>query len=128
MTMLDAAAGNLDSFAASIDQAAEAGLRSLMPQIYENISRVCDASGNTTNADGRPMSHELLLEMFDGLEVAFDEEGNHNLMMVVAPDVAEKIEKLPPMTEEQQKAWDEMIEHKRREFNERKRQRKLAKA
>lgn len=121
----DSVAGNLEGFTNSLDIAAESGLQSLMPQIYASISQVCEATGNTIDATGRPFTHDLFLQTLETLEIHFDEDGNHNLTMVVHPSLMEKINKLPPPTEEQNKAFEELLERKRREFNDRKRQRQL---
>ncbi len=126
MTMSDAVAGDLESFTLSLDTAAESGLQSLMPQIFAAIGQVCEATGNVVDATGQPFSHDIFLRLLESLEVHFDEEGNHNLTMVVHPDVMEKIKKLPPPTEEQDKAFEELMERKRWEFNESKRRRELA--
>jgi hypothetical protein len=126
MTMSEAISGNLESFTESLFSAAESGLQSLMPQIFAAVGQVCEATGNVIDAAGQPFTHDIFCRMLETLEVDFDEQGNHNLTMVVHPDVMEKIRRLPPPTEEQTKAFDEIMERKRREFNGRKRQRHLA--
>lgn len=126
LTLMDAVEGKLESFVIGIDTASEAGLRSLMTQIFERLGQVCDATGNTLDAQGQPISHDFMLQMLEKVEMRFDEEGNHSTIFCLPPKITEQLKKLPPPTLEQERAWNELIERKRREFNERKRYRQLA--
>lgn len=125
MALSDSVAGNLEGFATSLNAAAESGLQSLMPQIYASIGQVCAATGNIIDATGQTFSHELFLQMIETLDIHFGEDGKHNLTWVMHPTMLEKLNKLPLPTEEQNKALEELLDRKRREFNERKRQRQL---
>lgn len=124
--MADAIQGKPESLAASLDEASEAGLRNTMPKLFEYVERVCEASGNTINANGQPLSYDLIIQMLDTMNMSFDEDGNSNAMLIVHPTMAEKIGNLPPPTEEQSEAWAKMIERKRREYNESRRVRRLS--
>jgi hypothetical protein len=124
--MADAIHGKPESLAASFDDASEAGLRKTMPKLFEYVERVCEASGNTINANGQPLSYDLIIQMLDTMDMSFDEDGNSNAMLIVHPTMAEKIGNLPPPTEEQSKAWAKMIERKRQEYNKSRRGRRLS--
>jgi hypothetical protein len=118
---------NVTGIAAILDKTADDALKQVMPQMFERFGEVCDAAGTATNANGQPLSHELILKSFENVEIEFDEHDNPVLpTLVVSPDMSEALQKLKPMTEEQQRAWDEMIEKKRREFNDRRRHRQLS--
>ena len=123
----DIVAGDLDKLAAALDATATDGLKQVMPKFFERIGELTNAVGNTVDARGQPLTFELLLQGFERVQVDFDEEGNPILpKLVVGPEMYAAFQKLPPPTEEQQKLWDEMIERKRREFNDNRRHRKLS--
>ncbi len=78
------------------------------------------------NANGQPLSYDLIIQMLETMDMSFGEDGNSNAMLIVHPTTAEKIRNLPPPTEEQTRAWAKMIERKRREYNESRRVRHLS--
>jgi len=119
--------GNLDAFAAALDDAAEDALTQTMPRLFERLAQISTGAGTAVDAGGQALTHELMLRAFDNLELEFDDDGNPILpKLIVGPDMYENLRKLPPQTEAQQTAWNEMIERKRREFNDRRRYRKLS--
>jgi hypothetical protein len=125
VALSDSVAGNLEGFATSMHAAAESGLQSLMPQIFAAIGQVCAATGNTVNAEGQGLTHEVFLQMLESLDIRFDEQGNHNLTWVMTPALFEELSKLPPPTDEQNKAMEQVLERKKQEFNANKRRRQL---
>ncbi len=119
--------GNLERLVVNIDEASDQGLESLMPQFFKYLNQVCEASGNVVDAKGEPFSYDLLLKVLDKIEIPFDENGNPELpTMVVHQDMLEKLRKLPPPTEEQLQKHKEIIDRKRKEHNDRRRNRKLS--
>jgi len=123
----DAIAGKLASLAASIDGGAEARLKIGMPQIFAYSGRLCEAAGTATDAGGQKLSRKLIRESFEKMELNFDATGQPIMpTIVVHPDMLKQLENLPPATDEEIRAWDEMIERKRGEFNDRRRHRKLS--
>jgi hypothetical protein len=79
------------------------------------------------DAGGQPLSHDLLLKSLEGIEFDFDENGDPIWpTLVMSPSMGEQFRRLPPMTPEQKKALEEMIERKREKFNARKRNRQLS--
>jgi len=123
----DAIAGNLASLVASIDVGAEASLKLVMPQIFAYHGRLCEAAGTATDAGGQKLSRKLIQESFEKMQINFDAAGQPIMpTIVVHPDMLKQLEDLPPATDEEIRAWDEMIERKRGEFNDRQRHRKLS--
>lgn len=112
----DAVNGNLDALYEAMDSMADGMLASIMPQIFARIGQICDATGNSINAGGQEISHDLLLDLLEKTEYVFDENGEHNTKLVVDLSVMEKIRNLPSATKEQDKRFDEIMERKRREF------------
>ncbi|MEK7994495.1 MAG: hypothetical protein AAB403_11890 [Planctomycetota bacterium] len=123
----DAVAGVLATITANIDIAAEEGLKTLMPQIYDYMGRLCRAAGTATDAKGEKLSHELILRSFENVELNFDENGQPEMpTLFTSPAVMDAIKALPPPTEEETRAWNAMIDRKRKEFNDRRRRRQLS--
>lgn len=124
----DLLSSDLSSYYVSIDAAAESILPQVREQFYNHVGTVCDAYGNSVSAEGQPISHELMLQVYEKKDLNFDENGNiaEGEMIVLSASMAEQLRKLPPMTAEQEQAWNEMIERKRQEFYARKRNRKLS--
>ncbi len=126
VALSDSVNGNLEGFATSMSAAAESGLKSLMPQIFNSISQVCTATGNTVSTGPEGFTHEIFLQMLEGLDIRFDDKGKHNLSWVMSPEMFEKLSKLPPPTPEQNKAVEKLLERKRDEFFKNKRRRQLS--
>lgn len=123
----DAISGNLESITTSIDSAAEEGLRTLMPQIYGYMGRLCEAAGTATDARGEPLSHDLIRRSLENVDIDFDENGEPQLpTMVVSPEMAQSFQRLPPPTEEEKAAWDALIKRKRQEHDDRRHRRQLS--
>jgi hypothetical protein len=118
--------GDFDNLNLAIDQASDVALSEQMHHLYKYMGRVCDAEGNSIDAKGQPLSYELMLQMAEKVDMTFDENGNPQHRFVAHPSMVEQFKSLPPQTEEQRRAWDEMVERKRQEFNARKRHRKLS--
>jgi hypothetical protein len=119
-------AGDLDDLLAALDTAAEGGLASLMPQFFASLGEICDAAGQTVDAGGRSLDHDLLLEALEGVEITFDAEGNPQMpTLVVHPEMADKIAALPPATPEQEQRFADMMQRKKDEFIARRRSRQL---
>ena len=117
---------NLHALAEQVNKSVEERLAQVMPHFFDVFHRTCDAAGTAADAGGRPFSFELYLEGLERIELQFDREGKPILpTLVMHPSMAEHLRSMPPITPEQQKAMDELIERKRTEFNARRRHRKL---
>lgn len=126
-SITDCISNDMDAVASMIDEAAEQGVRIVVPQILGYVSRLSQAAGSATDAGGRQLSHDLITESLEAIDVDFDEEGNPDLPTLVAgPAVIEALSKLPPPTEDQTARYREMINRKREEFNARRRHRNLS--
>ncbi len=117
---------NIEELMVQIESLAEQYLSVVMPQLFDLIARTCEAAGTSVNDGGRPVNFELFYEGLQKIHIAFDREGKPELpVLVVNPEMAQIIRALPPLTPEQQKLVDDLIERKRNEFNARKRHREL---
>lgn len=123
----DAIAGQSDSLTEAINNAAEEGLKLGMPQIFEQLGRVCDAAGTAINAEGQPLSRALIMQALEKMEIQFDKDGKAtNIGVFVGPETYKQFQNLPPPTPEEIQAMNELLERKKAEFYARKRSRKLS--
>lgn len=92
--------------------------------LFETLSLTTEAVGNSMDAQGKNF-WDARIEMLEGLEMRFDEDGNHNTQFVLHPDTARKLMENPP-TPEQQKRWEDALKAKREEYYAKKRTRRLS--
>jgi hypothetical protein len=120
-------AGNYEQILSALDDAAQQRLDQLMPAFFESLNGMLDAAGQTVDAKGKPVSFEGVLEAYEKLDIEFDENDQPRLQTIVAgPAIVEKIKRVfAEVTPEQKKAFDELIERKRKEFHARRRTRRI---
>jgi hypothetical protein len=119
--------GDVEGLLAVIADVADQHVRSFMPQLFEAIDRITDATGNKIVAAGRPFSPELLLEALETIEWSFDDDGEPVMpTLVMSPEMAESVSRLPPLTVEQEQAFADLKERKRAEYLASRRHRKLS--
>lgn len=103
-----------------LDAFAEEYLASLMPQFFGAMNAAIESAGNSTDAGGKPLSADMLVDVLERMELDFDEDGNVHLQLIANPLTA-----LPEFTKEAQERIDSVIQRKREEFLARRRSRKL---
>jgi hypothetical protein len=120
--------GDLNALHVFIYEMAHSSLEQLIPQFFQHVSTVADAFGNSVDARGQPLSHDLLLDMFEKKQWSFKDDGSFSdgEMMLVHPETYKKIQELPPRTPEQEQRWCDLIERKRQEFYAGKRTRRIS--
>jgi hypothetical protein len=118
-------AGDLDEILCSLNRLAEAQVQAVTAGFVERLNMVTAATGNEVDAEGGPLTHELIVELLGKMEMDFDEAGNPQIMLFGAGDAAKRFASLPSMTEEQERAYEDLLERKREEFKAR-RQRQLS--
>jgi len=130
----DVVAGKLVAVAETINQAAEDGVRTIVPQVAAYMGRVIDSFGTEVRLNGAPFDHAAVRKVVEANEIEFDTNGNPDLEPWIFTDPGlqrvttfdEMIRQFPPRTPEEVQAWDNMIERKRREFNAKRRRRALS--
>jgi len=94
--------------------------------LVKNISEITDATGQTVNAKGQPLTVDLILDLLEKVEFGFDDDGNPQYPTLFLPSAAiERLKKLE-VTPEQEKRRQQIIEEKRARFNASKRTRRLS--
>jgi hypothetical protein len=117
--------GDLGEVGAALERVAEQEVQSFTAAFVERMDKITEAAGTSVDAGGRPLSHDLLLEMFERIDIDFDDEGNAELALFAPSNLIRKLQELPAITDEQQRAWDEMMARKRADFEARTRRRRL---
>jgi hypothetical protein len=97
--------------------------------LFSKINEVTNKTGNVVSGQGQPFSHELFIAMLDKMQIDFDPDGNPYLpTIVVSPQLAASIASKTPQWEsnpEYKKQFEELIERKRKDWNDRESNRKL---
>jgi hypothetical protein len=130
----DVVAGRVEAVAETINQAAEDGVGTIVPQLAAYMGRVIDAFGTEVRLNGAPFDHAAVRKLVEANEIEFDANGNPDLKPWIFTDPGlqrvttfdELIRQLPPRTPEEARAWDDMIDRKRRGFNAKRRRRALS--
>ena len=126
LSVHDMLAGRFDDLYVAINDAAESGLTSLMPQLFAQLGEVLDATGQAIDAGGQPLSQDHLLDLIQRVDIEFNDDGSPNMpTLVMHPDMAERLRQLPPATPEQAQRFKDIIDQKRTEYLARRRTRRL---
>lgn len=118
----DVIAGDLDSILASMDSIAVEMTGQITKGIMAHISEICESTGAVVSGD---LNYDTIADVLERMEFSFDENGNHNVSVVVTPEGAEKIRALGAPTAAQQERLDRIIAQKRDEWNARRGSRSL---
>jgi hypothetical protein len=121
---MEAIEGKRELLLATIDELASKLVSSLMSYMFQSISNVCESTGNKIKAKGG-ISYEHILEMIEKVDVEIDETGQPTTTIVMSPEMAKEFQKLGPPTPEMEERAKQITEKKRKEYNARKRSRKL---
>jgi hypothetical protein len=118
--------GKIDDYIQSLVDLSESQRKSLARHLFKNISEITDATGQTVNAKGQPLTVDLILDLLEKVEFGFDDDGNPQYPTLFLPSAAiERLKKLE-FTPEQEKRRQQIIEEKRARFNASKRTRRLS--
>lgn len=119
------AAGQLEDVVVALAHVADQEAVALLSGFFEGLNAVTDAAGTTVDAHGRTLSHELVLELLEKMEIDFDTDGRAQLALAGNSDMVRKLQALPPMTPQQDAAFEALMARKRHEFAARQRTRRL---
>ena len=118
-----------DKIREKLDKIADDMARQISQGMFAEISRVTKEVGNEVNAEGKPLSQDLFLQMLEKMDLDFDENGNLNPPTIVMHPDLWKAKK------EEIKSWEtdekflskqkRLIEKKKEEWRDRENNRKL---
>lgn len=103
--------------------------RQISEEAFSKIDQAVEEVGNVVSGQGEPLNPEVLLEMYEKIQLDFDEEGKHKELTVVIPpgmeqQARETIEMLHQYPE-YRKRYKEIIDRKRVEWRDRETSRRL---
>jgi hypothetical protein len=115
---------DVDAFITAICGVAEQYAEAMGATLLRTAEDITDATGNAIDAGGRPLSWDLVLEAYEGTEIAFDDDGQPTTELVMNPRTAMlllTIEKTP----EQEQRYQEIMQRKKDEWDAQQRPRRL---
>ena len=118
--------GHSSKLMEAVNNAAEEGLKMVMPQLFDQFTRLSTAAGTSVDAKGESLSWALILKAWENIEIEFDGQGKPKLAMVVGPETYKQFLNLSAPTQEEQQAMNELLTRKKAEFDARQRRRKLS--
>jgi hypothetical protein len=117
------------AYVENIRTAAEEMKKQKASFFFDKMKEVTDKTGNVVDGKGQPFSFELFVDSIRKIWIEFDESGKpHMPTMVVSPEIGERLRVLLPDWENNpvyKKIIDEVIEQKRKVWNDRESYRKL---
>jgi hypothetical protein len=117
---------NIEKFAEIIYDFTFERINQMHLMMLETVKNITDFTGNVIDAQGKPFSFDLFLDMLEKLEIRFDDNGNPILpSMVVGTELFKKI-KDTKMTKEQEERHNQIIDAKRKQYYAEKRNRRLS--
>lgn len=111
----DALNGDVDSFLTMTFKLADAHGSQLMDGFLSHISEVSDTYDQTIDAKGRDFI-DVIIDALETLDISFNENGEHNLTMVLHPDIAEKLQNTK-LTPAQEARIQQVLERSQEEWN-----------
>lgn len=114
---------DVDSFLAAVHAMADDMGQQMVKGMLEHLSEICDANGQVINAPDGDL-YEALLEALETVDFEFNEDGTHNLQVMLHPDTAQKLIDLPP-TPDQERRAEEILQRRREEWRASRRRRQL---
>lgn len=114
---------------AKIEKIAQEIAEQQAKMFFRRVGEICDEVGNTINANGRPLSAELMLEMFSNAQLNFGPDGKPTGQFVIHPDMAPALKRADEELErdpELKRRFEDILRRKREEWATRESHRKLA--
>lgn len=116
---------DIDQFTTLLYDFAEAHRHELGGAFVRTMMEVTEATGNTINAEGRPLSFDMINDAIELIDISFDEQGKPNLpSIMVGPEMSKRLMAIEP-TPEQLQRYREILQRKKEAFDAQKRTRRL---
>lgn len=119
--------GDFGPLLAAIDEAATRHGEQITRHMFQSLHAVAEDSGQVFSMEGRPVSHELIIEALEQAPMSFTRDGelSPGFRIVVPPQIGQAISRLPPPTPEQKARLDAVMKRKKEEWLARQRTRRL---
>ena len=117
------------AFVENIQKMAESMKDKKAKLFFERIKEITEATGQVVNGKGQPITFEKIMELFEKMLIDFDDQGNPNFpTLVLSPKMEAEVKakwKEWQENPEYKIRFKELIEQKRKEWNDRESNRKL---
>ena len=115
---------DVDAFIMAICGVAEQYAAAMGATLLRTAEDITDATGNTIDAGGRPLSWDLILDAYEGTEIAFDDDGQPTTQLVMNPRTAMLLQAMEK-TPEQERRYQEIMQRKKDAWDAQQRPRRL---
>ncbi len=117
---------DLEQFTLILAEMVAGCLTQMHGSFYERVNDITEATGSQFDMEGRPVSIDMILDMFDRLEFDFDDDGNPVLpTLKCGPEMARRLAELEP-SEEQERRLEEIVLQRKAAYYAQKRTRRLS--
>jgi hypothetical protein len=114
---------DLDAFTRFIYDIAEETLKQFSRHFYRGLDEITEATGQKFDAGGRPFSYDMYLDVIEKMPIAFDDNGKPILPTLVVGQLPKDANSAP--TDEQRLRLERILSDRKREFDAKKRTRRL---
>jgi hypothetical protein len=118
--------GNIDAFTASAEASGREYGEQTMRQLLNYSGTISEAMGNAVAGKGRPFGWPVILEVLEGMEIDFDDNGEPELPKLISGRDISKVAPYPPLTDADRPAYEALMARKRKEYDARRRRRTLS--
>jgi hypothetical protein len=116
----------LDDYGSSLVEIGAQFCDQMTERFVQRMSEVTDATGNSLDVEGRPLSHDLILDAIERVEIDFDDEGNPRMPSLMAnPQTLAPLARIQP-TDEQIRRYEQIMTAKKAAHDAQKRHRRLS--
>ena len=121
----DMVSGHIDAFTASAEASGREYGEQTMRQLLKYSGTISEAMGNAVAGKGRRFGWPVILEVLEGVEIDFDNNGEPELPKMIS-DRDSKVVPYPPLTDADRPAYEAVMARKRKEYDARRRRRTLS--
>lgn len=122
----DIVSGHIDAFTASAEASGREYGEQTMRQLLKYSGTISEAIGNAVAGKGRQFGWPVILEVLEGVEIDFDENGEPELPKMISDRDISRVVPYPPLTDADRPAYEALMARKRKEHDARHRRRTLS--
>jgi hypothetical protein len=122
----DMVSGDIDAFTASAETSGREYGEQTMRQLLKYSGTISEAMGNAVAGKGRRFGWPVILEVLEGVEIDFDDNGEPELPKMISDRDISRVVPYPPLTDADRPAYEALMARKRKEYDARRRRRTLS--
>jgi hypothetical protein len=118
--------GDIDAFTASAEASGREYGEQTMRQLLKYSGTISEAMGNAVAGKGKRFGWPVILEVLEGIEIDFDDNGEPELPKMISDRDISRVVPYPPLTDADRPADEALMARKRKECDARRRRRTLS--